>query len=971
MVRSPTAGSRPGAVLLLLAIALGPVLSAVPTARAAGESVEVQDPIVLQGEASRFRVHFGVPETALRVEVSCIPCGPAYALDLASPEGRTATGQGFSDLQFPYDFPAALFAREPRHEATYRIRVESAGVLLAQGSFDVRLTDAHTRNGVVETTDMLLVRSVGHAAGSEATLTLRSWAASGALTTLGAFRLIADGQGIVQYRWLVPKHIARERVCPERGDLCSNATVELSSGKGVERSAFRIKPATIAATILRAPGMGGEPDVVTRTELVPLAFRLSYHNGPVLPEDFFGGAPEVLVERREAGGGATVVARVPARWQDQSWRLDWDVPRNATLTLAAAPTYRFVMATTADRYGNAVVPTASAPFGVREFTFEPGLLEHPPERAERGSNLTVLYELRYANGQPFTHQDNASALRVALLNAGSNAEVRRADAVHVGEGRWRAQFHLPPEFSQLGNYTIRLSPARDRDGNAIPANLTPVFEVGTASIHLAANVSVGGEPRGGDGQRPLSRGDTFLVTVRGSYADGTVFNASRARDDLVLANFTRPDGTSSLHALRETDPRAGIFAGRIAIPCCEAPIGPWTLALSARDGEREPNVARATLLLAVEGYRVPVRESAPPPPTLRAGVAIDWRFRLSLPDGTSLTPSDMNVLGVRLVRGADREPVRTLPLTAQGGEWVARFASSSDERLDLYRFRVEGSDLRGNIVDGESTAFSLVSEARSRDVLSQPPASIVRGERAHAIFRGAVGDRGPEGGAPRIEWQTFDEGAQAWVVHVRDVRVNDSALTPDHFGVAVTSERTPLGLHRLVLVGQAAGGAVLSAETRTFVVEATGIVRPLAGEPPTEIVKGETLRLLVTRRDGDRVDDVRMESAAGRTAGAVLSRIADRFVLSWTPHARIPGGLWTITVFGSDLDGNRYETAHAVRVIDLALAPELQEEPSEFVRGGTAVVRFTLRYPDSGGFLAGDGTPVAIVLGAVGAKDDG
>lgn len=976
----PVAG---GALLGLLAMLL-------PSGGAAalGESVEVFPPHVMEGEAFHVNVTapgLGEPQ-GVQVHVGCGSCGGGWTSAPLTQWKQVTPGQWRKTLTFPGSAFGGS-SGQPKWAQNYTASV--VGSTTAKVNATVHLLDDWKQpNGTFQTTGAVRFQ-VAAPGGELANITLRKWNKNGGLPTVAQLR-VAAGEGKAVIDWRIPKEHAADMNCPPAGK-CRNYTVEVQVAGRTERAEFQAWPAVLESEVhylLEGPPgqglvpLGPGPIAFNRTENVTVALDLQYHNGARLqPSDrtlagnaSLNGTLKLAVERVTVAtapdGNQTVtgIDRVQwlyAAWTPQGWRARWNIPRNLTVTQLGAdnPQYRVRLVAQEDRFTNDIPDTNGSAFRVYPLVLQPVLRKSPGGEVERLTNATAVFELRYADGAPFTNTTNRSAMRARLVDDEGDA-VHEAALTYKGSGAWAADFRPGIKFRPLGFYKLRLEEGQDADGNEVARTDTEFFEMVPARPRVELRTSVGFEDR--NETRGFARGESVAILATIRYADGSPYNRSRLPEgDAVTLTITRVDEGGVEHgseaiALKALD-EEGHWMGNYPIRELDAdnPLGPWRWSFHVEDAESPPNVNDTSFVRWVRGAPIRVELLRPPEPLVRAGDVVTLRFLARYTNGTVLheayAASGISVQVHPWVQGQAQPAVaRLFPVwQEERGDWLAVWMTDRSTLVGDYVFTIQGLDVFGNLLQAHTTRpVTVFVDKLQRQVLREPPEEARRGEVVMVVFDGAEGDLGEPGlEAPRIEVQKWNPVRAAWEKELTDVRLNDSD-GPDHVGRFPTGSATSLGLYRFALLGRNDQHAAVHAFSRAFKVLPIEVERAWVGgldATMQPLVKGTELRLQLAREDGDLVENVGIFRLGDRVANGTALMRPGRFDVLWRTAFTVPDGAYDLVVRGRDVHNNSFSSAPLrIELTGVELQAKVPAPPAAALqRAQRLELRALIQYPDS------------------------
>lgn len=965
-------------VLLLLALsAAQPAAAQVP-----GQNLLLvtfyKDPAVYEeSEAVVFKIDGSTTavETVRRVRVFCESgCPendrPVYDAPVSSP------------IWFPRDFcqlannvrdcvnlPTPSVRLEPRWNGTWAVTLHDAsGLEVYRTRFAVQLTDAWTRGYLLHPTDTLTATGGGFLPGSNVKMSFGRLNGAGQDVLFRNLTLKASAAGQAEGAWKIPKTEAVNVLCGTA--ICRRYFVQVSAEAGsgntktVERTWYKVEPAPIATNVVEGPNILTQANEFERTETVRFTFQATYPDGSfVLPTDFASGKPEVEIQRVDPSTGVPgiVEKRAPTYISAGLYQLDWTIPRSLELK---GPTgvyeFRFVVQPGQDRYGNTHAAIESQPFNVKPAVLE-ARFSVAPEDLERAEPERWIVTTRYHDGQPFNDTVNQTWLMGHLYRRTPQGDMLVPDsevrAKYVPDGHWAFDYKFERDYPFLGEHVFQLEGGRalanDTWDNYIATNAS-LFVLDKALPRVLLTEKAGdtlvNETTG------WTRNTRVDITLQATYGDGSAYNSTRHFQQGVFnATLTKRRGEAEIVEtvvvpFRISNEALGLWTASVPLTLVDrdTPIGRWTLRFDFLDDAEPANGGPVSFDRRVHPAEIRVQPQLLDRTAYLLGEEVSWRFTLTYPDGKPATDADIPVLLVDAYRWSGEKTlgIEAANLVAQWRPekvWQIRWTPPNGARLGEFVLVPRGVDQFGNPLEKDrSDPFRVYVPTIDREILVQPPETVVRNETVYVMFDGLPGDAGDdETGCPRVAVQRWSR--DRWVIEVEDV-LGKCEPGKDHFASWTTSEATTLGVYRFAFAGRDAKRAYLNATSAPFTLLPLSATRAVVEQPQATVAKGDLARFTVSRLPSDSFQSAWVLRHGERLVRAdIKSANLTTWFVTWRPDYRLAGGNYSLEITGRDKDGNALRiVSRAFTVSDVGLRCDpLEDVPSTARRGET--VRFTFR----------------------------
>jgi len=1015
-------------------------------ASAAGEDLTIPEEFrdVVEGDSVPINVTFGTlsddEDDEADIRVTCDGC-PTWIRTVTFDEekancettdafvdtedGQAKRSEAVCRISFPEGFrdedggPRPAEIGEPARTTTYDVRMGVAGEE-ARTTFQAHLSSAstcrplpgETKTGVGQRTDVLLLSTSGHPQGEEVTLTIRS-----ANTDLFERTFQSAGESIAyHFRWQVPLDL------PIEGDG-REATLIVDAASGGETETIALRPAVAQASPFLQPGRFNQSVEYNRTQEVNVQTGFDFFAAPqdckdvawnrdIQPvrEDQVGDdPPRVLVRRLSEAPGSPPVETVDTadtvfRASDDFFLVNYTIPRDADATEAEEedPVYDVKFEETELADGNYIGEWNSTDYEVYPYEIEPefAVLQEEVERLETAS---LVMNLTYADGSPFTPADADGDLEVAFGLEGEDPEFQQV-ANHRGDGVWNVSFDLGFDYEPLGEYTWRISELRDNNGprgerNRVPETVTDVVDVVSARPRLNVTTIV-------DDTRVESVERTQRVQVRvdARFQNGqplTEENIDPAIGGIGLDvdkrnEFGRVVDQDSYVMKHAGDPGTWIESFRIGRSPSSAPVGTWDLSFEARDDRTPANENVTSVPFRVNPANVTVADQKAPPQLVNSS-QVSYEFRLNYPDGSLVSErlvdeSRGGQLDIRLERVTRADQPATVerelePRPVAGGQAWRVQMNTSKIVPGTHFFNVTGQDVHGNAIGPQaSDLFTVLFNGEFRNSTtpicpeSEQGCSVQRGETVYVVFPGASGDQGMFGERPEIRVLRQDEESGRWILFREDVWLSSQQFFNqtgrdagnNHVGRFSTDRSTPADTYRLVMLGRDNEDRGFVGYSQTFNVTRVPVEREIVQPFPDRAKKTEEIAARIESRAGDVIDSTVVDAGPIRARNIQTDTTGVGTFLRWQPPSTFPTGPASVTVEGRDLFGNPFEVE--LGPIDLQPVEIRTQQVGQIAttapRGQLFSFDLQMTYETGTTFTAGDGEPQVRVVDATGSQVD-
>lgn len=675
-------------------------------------------------------------------------------------------------------------------------------------------------------------------------------------------------------------------------------------------SAFEVVPATIDARF-RPP-----PANVERRSDVNVSFVALYPNGSAFTD--LEGPSELRVSvlriDRDPASGAdkeSPVAELNATFNAtlRLWSATWHVPRNHSgLTGHVFEVHAVEDADgntlRANRSGRFVVDVARPRIALRLLVN--GTEVGATEGLMRQQRAFIVADIHYADGTPVDSTVIGGRARAPVATVGplardstlldsTNITLRPDAAV---PGRWAAPWSLPKDAPNVpGLWLVRVQVHDD----ATPAN---------ENATRIERPMRGAEIRVVPFRNPppdVAAGQTASFVFRLLYPDGTTVSTADIGGSILATVWRLSNGTPAALVARieEAEVEPGQDAWRVSWRTFrELPGSDYAFIVEGQDRHGNP-VAPARSLpfhLRLPGSsRFALIE---PPPIVVRGAAVEAAFEAR--------EGDTGPAGGRPVLALERfeEPTGAWQMVAPdvhrggldaNGTHAGLFETALDTPLARYRFRLEGTDARGQPFRANSSAFTVVPARVTRQVVEGPGAELAKGVDARWVVALQEGDG--------------VESVAAVDVLGDEVRSVPPSPRLEAGPVLNVTWRPPFGLavgsYTLMVKGVDRHGNRLMVEMAPARL-APIVLQPTILAAPDHALRGDRATLLfrVAYPDGTplRMDvgaPTVVVSAPGVTSDAVEIREDDGvWNATWAPEPRLPLGTYRFRVEGGDSFGN-------------------------------------------------------------------
>lgn len=1009
-------------------------------AAAVGEQVEITpgNRSVLEGRSSTIRVFFSPGDQTETVHVTCeddVFPEPSDECPIWTTEVRynpnrddcaPEEGRRVCDVDFPGVFgpnqeggPSPTNVGEPSRLGTYLVSVEDEGQQQDQDTFEVHLSTAFTcRNGLHRRGEQMLITSSGHEQGD--TIELEVVDLERGRTLVEETRQSAGRFVAYDFLWHPPLDY----------DLGSDAErrieVRIDSPTKSEQQTLRLERGVAFPIHLLAPGFRDQDLDYNRTESALWAVRYVFPGRapgcnevpfadptPVGPDRLRTDQLRANVYKIESVPGldqqtrnftdATFARFIPSA---NAFLFNYTIPKDAEASRNNSgefnPVYDLQIPRTTLDDENALRETNTSDFRVHPYTIVPEFLELQ-EEVERLETAEVLVNLTYADGSGFTPNDTNEPVEIEFGPVDGQPRFN-VTLEHQRGGRWNASVELGFEYEPLGDYVWRVEETHDDHGqrpgrnNEIVEKVSDIVEVVGARPLLDLDTFVGDEEVNG-----TERTRTVHATLHAEYKNGLQLTAENVDPSLggvqlrvkKTNEFGRVLSVDSLVMTPADDAGNWVRSFRVGRTESSAPIGEWELEVVARDNSDPPNENVTGFPFDVRPAQLQVSPLREPPALIDDEEQLEYRIRLTYPDGTLLTerlvdPARGGDLTVRLerVRGVGLDPaveqVFTPRSLSAGQAWRVTIDPSKLVPGNHF-FNVTGEDIHGNQIGPTSSRlFTVLFNGEFRNsttpICSELGANETcdreRGSEIFAIFPGSEGDKGLQGEAPEIRVLRKVPGQARWLTHKQDIRISNAefenltgkSVEEAHIGRFQTDESTPEGRYRLYIIGRAEDDTGFAGYSQAFNITAITVDREIVRPLPDTAEKLDTLTATIERQRGDVVDSAFAQSGRVRSRAVQVTPTGLGTFVQWTPPKTTPTGPATIEIEGRDVFGNPFEaTLGPVQLrpldisVDIAVSPE-QEAP----RGRIMETQAEMTYPDGSTFRPALGRPEVRILDARG-----
>lgn len=666
-----------------------------------------------------------------------------------------------------------------------------------------------------------------------------------------------------------------------------------------------------------------------RTEEGNFTFAIRYHNGtPVTPQDLAKPLKGCFYrESAERIRCPNAQDRVDGVFENGAWTFKVRYPR----TYEHLEAHKFLLygdGEGADKWGNQVVPHATAPFTVEaaeprvEFSTilrgrDSGILERG---GGQGNHVSVQARVTYADGTPFNHQvtkDNVRVITGALTKTAGGVtlshqpfQLREADA---GRGLWLGDVWLTADdaTTPLGTWRWEFE---FRDNLTVPNAVNASFERVVKGIPLRIEAV----------RQPFALVETgalqtFRFRVR--YEDGAPVPHENLVDRLQVHVYRYNPSNSSawgnplsgrltpLH-----DAHNGWYEVEFQVP---NNLFTGTYAFVVSGGDRHGN------LLAVDAWSRPFATTSrvldrpvlaqPAPEVLRgesATVVFDAR------------EGDVGV------HGTGAPVVRVQRYDPSSGAWVfdsadvrqtspglpdhvGLFPVLTTTPVGLYRFVFEGRDERLQQIVAHSQNFTVVPTDVARAIFAPPPEKVAKGGSVSFSVERQEGDR-------YTDVDVMFNGRSQIVVDGQPLSLPVPIFIPSGTFVNVTWEPpfdAPSGNYSIRVMGRDLYGNRIEVLSPAIEIEPAQLSGRILGHPTRSIQRGEGATLLfgITYPTGafylaPQPPRVNVVGPDGNVVGqaAVRAERGATYAASWTPGADAPLGDYAFEVSGTGVGGNAF-----------------------------------------------------------------
>jgi hypothetical protein len=245
---------------------------------------------------------------------------------------------------------------------------------------------------------------------------------------------------------------------------------------------------------------------------------------------------------------------------------------------------------------------------------------------------------------------------------------------------------------------------------------------------------------------------TVRLTDKDSYERTETVNikgAGYGATESVTIDIKDPSGASVSGFPRTVTASAGVVTDTFTIPK-DAPTGTYTVILTGATTSKTPP---DTQTFAVTAATLSVTITDQPASSYQRTQIATMKFRVTYPDGSLFTPSDLGSVTVKVYRGAT--PVATLTLTASDFEsatnkWVARWTIPKDATVATnYRFQIDDNaitDTFGNTGPASaepSNTFAVTTTTLAVPAISTDKPTYVGGSWMIIFFTASYPDGSP------------------------------------------------------------------------------------------------------------------------------------------------------------------------------------------------------------------------------------
>lgn len=1031
-----------GALALGLVAAVALLLVVSGDAGAVGESVELPpgNGTVLEGRSVGIRVYFGVRDQSEDVSVTCSECPTWTARVNYNPDRRNCgvREQGRAcDIDFPADFPPAddgdptpSQLGEPSQRGTYLVTVgDQTAEDIAR--FDVYMSTAYVcRDGNYQRGQRLLATSSGHARGDTIEFTIKD---------LERGEVVLDETRTSAGSFVAYDIVWHPSLNYDLGnDNQRRIEIRAESDSKTETETFTLEPAVAEAVQVEGPGFRDQDKNFSRTHTVRYSVVYGFLARPlgctetggttdptIVTGDMLGDDPlrgtvykktNVEINERRNVSDTTF-----ARFDGSTNRFifDYTVPRDAEATRnttnpqqddggssqGQTPLYEIQVPETELVDGNFIEENHTADYRVWPYHIQPEFIEIQ-EEVERLETARLVVNLTYADGSGFTPNDTNAEVTVEFGPADGGTRFNRT-LEHQQAGRWNASAELDFDHHPIEPYVWRVQATSDDNGqrpttdNTIEHAVSDVVDVVGARPLIDLQTFVGSEAVNG-----TQRTQTVHVGLHADYKNGeplTEENVDPSLGGVQLRvkktnQFGRVLAVEPLTMTASGDHGEWVRSFRVGRSETQAPIGEWQLEVVARDDSEVPNENITSFPFPVRPAQLEVSPLRHPPPLVDGG-EIEYRIRLTYPDGTLLTerlvePNRGGELTIQLerIRGVGQAPAveQTFnPQSTAGGQSWRVTLDSSKMVPGNHFFNVSGEDIYGNQV-GPTTSrlFTVLFDGEFRNSTTPICPKLEEGERCErergseifAIFPGSEGDKGLQVEDPEVRVLRKVPGEARWMTHKENVRISGQEffnLTGErvdnaHVGYFQTDESTPEGRYRLYVIGRAEDDTGFAGYSQAFNITPITVDRTVLKGLPASTDKLVTLTGTVEHKRGDVIDEVYAQAGRVRSGAVQVTPTPVGWVLEWTPSMRTPSGPATIHAEGRDVFGNPFEIdLGPVRLRPMDVGVSIVQAPDpEVPRRGSIETQAELTFPDGSVFRRANGQPEVLIRNAQGEQVD-
>lgn len=837
-----------------------------------------------------------------------------------------------------------------------------------------------------------------------------------------------DSSGRITYIWTVPKDEAvRIAECPPGhvSDCYRVVVTPSSSTKQKETVNIRVSVANLKVSYIEgqyAKSNGAAPSTpepIERTRNVTLAIGINYPGGRLnfgpsfSPSDLQpaadGGerALRVRVEKTNRSSPTAIqITEIPLAYDRGRWSATWTIARDIPIEADAEYTLRLVEAR--DLWGNRIPSVPLGSYRVTAATLQPTLIREPLT-VERAGEATMAFRIQYHNGSVFTAADNATPLRGCFYRDSGGFPPScpppggRATEATYENGLWVFRTTYARDYGSLGDHRFVLvggSETQDKWRNQVNSTTTSAFSVIAASPQVKFATVMRGLTT-----NDLERGERIGISAIITYDDGRPFNhtvRSTNEKDLwtryLNVTVTKRGENDAIQdaqiiQLQEVDVAQGLWVGSMDLPlsASQTPIGRWSFALRVNDSVTPiPNVNETVFDRNILPAPIRYQQTRLSPTTPFAGSSILYEFQLHYTSQTTANgpevPADTLRSGLTAQvyrwdvknRTAFGEPLSGLiqpEYDTSRHVWVVRYQVPGNLFNNTFVLKVDGRDTSGNRLpqDAWSSPFTPQSRVKDRQVLTQPPNSVQRGEAATVVFAAQDGDSGIDGtGEPIITVERWNSVDNRWdpVATGSNARQSSPEIH-DHLGVFGVTTTTAIGTYRFVLLGREAGPsfAIISSVSGNYTVLPTEVTRAIYHPPQQLVTKGDLVWFTTEYHEGDTVTLIQLlyNGREIKLARPLLAVEGDHINATWRVPFEAPNGNYTIHIEGRDIYGNllTFDTPNIEAVAAQLTGKVIGNPPKIAKRGEETQIIFGITYP-SGKYYNAIEIPSVIVFNDTG-----